>query len=167
MLLYIVDFTSWQIGRNQIRRKWLEPFRAGSSWVDSEASLPISHPLWGHVQQKILKEKNLPILCEGTYNKKLIRKVDSSTNTELMFSNISGLAYCGCLALLKEKGSILSLKYAIHAFLWNSWYQKSEKCECELKVVSNICIVLWRPCRRARAQIEYRRWSYSDSHRSD
>ena len=108
------------------------------------------NPLWGHIQQKTNPKS------------RLLNKYWAN-----VFISDSGLAYCGCLALLKEKGSILSLKYAIHAFLWNSWYQISEKCECELKVVSNICIVLWTRCRRARAQIEYRRWSYSDSHRSD
>ena len=70
MLLFIVDFTSWQIGRNQIRRKWLEPFRAGSSWVDSEASLPISHPLWGHIQQKYLKKKKSPDILWGHIQQK-------------------------------------------------------------------------------------------------
>ena len=31
-----MELTNWQMGRNQIRRKWLGPFRRSQTWVDSE-----------------------------------------------------------------------------------------------------------------------------------
>ena len=80
--------------------------------------------------------------------KNIIRKVDSSTNTELMFSNISGLAYCGCLALLKENGNILTQKNGIQWCIFVK-FLVSEKWKVWMWTKSGIeylyCIVETKP----------------------